>query len=625
MLTRKCPQLFIETSYPTRNCEANMLYRISRRKRLLAPNIAMVVLLASSAISVSAQPPLAAGKEWRTPAGTAQGTRFSSLEEINTKNVQQLEEEFSFRTGIDAGHEGAPLVVGSTMYMVTPFPNKLIAFDLERKGQIRWVYHPKPDIFAQDKACCDIVNRGAVYVNGKIIYNVLDNTTVAVDAVTGKEVWRRKMGDPATGQTMTMAPLVVRDKVFVGNSGGELGVRGFIAALDVDSGAEVWRAYSTGPDSDVRIGAEFRPFYPKDRGENLGVTTWGADGLGNELWRQGGSTVWAWITYDPEMDLIFHGTANPGVWNPDMRPGDNKWSATTFARKPDTGSAVWAYQMTPHDAWDFDGVNESIVVNLTSGAAIQKLLVRFDRNGFAYTMDRATGEVLNAAPFVHVNWASGIDLQTGLPIENPGKRPREGVNVMDICPAAPGGKDQQPAAFSPNTNLFYVPANNLCMNYEALKARYIQGTPFVGASVKMEAGPGGFRGEFCAWDALTATKRWSIKERFPVWSGALATAGNVVFYGTLDRWFKAVDAHSGDVLFKKQLESGIVGHPMTFTGPDGKQRVAIYSGPGGWAGAIVPHELSTDDPYAALGAVGALADLPRFTPPGGAVHVFKLP
>jgi PQQ-dependent dehydrogenase (methanol/ethanol family) len=587
---------------------------------LAGANLAMPAL----AQEVSSPQVPAAGKDWVTPAGTVQGTRFSSLAEINARNVGQLEEEFRFRTGIDAGHEGAPLVVGSTMYMVTPFPNKLIAFDLANKGKVLWTFDPKPDLFAQDKACCDIVNRGAVYANGKIIYNVLDNTTVAVDAVTGKEVWRKKMGDPAVGQTMTMAPLVVRNKVFVGNSGGELGVRGFIAALDIENGNEVWRAYSTGPDADVRIGAEFKPFYAKDRGTDLGVKTWSETGQDNTLWQLGGSTVWAWITYDPELDLIFHGTANPGVWNPDMRLGDNKWSATTFARRPDSGMAVWAYQMTPHDAWDFDGVNESIVANLPSGTSTRKMLVRFDRNGFAYSMDRATGEVVNAAPFVHVNWASRIDLQTGAPVENPGKRPHEGINVTDICPAAPGGKDQQPAAFSPRTNLFYVPANNLCMDYEALKARYIQGTPFVGASVKMKAGPGGFRGEFFAWDAMAGTKRWSIKERFPVWSGVLATAGDVVFYGTLDRWFKAIDANSGSVLFQTQLESGIVGHPMTFTGPDGKQRVAIYSGPGGWAGAIVPHEFSTDDPYAALGAVGALADLPRFTPPGGAVHVFKL-
>ena len=559
--------------------------------------------------------------EWRMPAGDVQGTRFSQLAEINTSNVSRLVQEFQFRTGVEAGHEGAPLVVGTTMYVVSPFPNKLFALDLARQGSLRWVFDPRADRHAQDKACCDIVNRGAVFANGKVIYNVLDNTTVAVDASTGRAVWRTKLGDPATGQTMTMAPLVVGNKVFVGNSGGEMGVRGFIAALDVNTGREVWRAWSTGPDADVRIGPRFHPFYAKDQGTNLGATTWPGT-----LWQRGGSTVWGWITYDPALNLLFHGTANPGVWNPDMRPGDNKWSASVFARDPNTGEAIWVYQITPHDAWDYDGVNENIVVDLPVNGVAKQLLVRFDRNGFLYTADRATGQILVARKFVDsTNWAEAINLATGLPQENAAKRTREGVVVTDICPAAPGGKDQQPAAFSPRTNLFYVPTNNLCMDYEGLKALYFQGSPFVGASVTMRAGPGGNRGELMAWDAVAGVKRWGIKEFFPVWSGVLATAGDIVFYGTLDRSFKAVDARTGAVLFQTKLESGIVGHPMTFTGADGKQRVAVYSGPGGWAGAIVPGNLAPDDPYAALGAVGALSDLPAFTRPGGAVHVFKIP
>jgi alcohol dehydrogenase (cytochrome c) len=323
---------------------------------------------------------------------------------------------------------------------------------------------------------------------------------------------------------------------------------------------------------------------------------------------------------------LFEGNANPGVWNADIRPGDNKWSTTIFARDPDTGDAIWAYQMTPHDAWDFDGVNESIAVDLPVAGVARKLLVHFGRNGFAYTLDRTTGQVLVAEKFVFVNWASRIDLATGLPVEDPAKRTHEGVVVRDICPAAPGGKDQQPAAFSPRTSLFYVPSNNLCMDYEALKVLFFQGAPFVGAMVTMKAGPGtGTRGEFLAWDPVAGKKVWGIKERFPVWSGVLATAGDVVFYGTLDRFFKAVDARTGQVLFQTQLESGIIGNAMTFLGPDGRQRVAVYSGPGGWAAGVVPGHLATDDPYAGLGAVGAMADLPQFTPPGGAVHVFKLP
>lgn len=562
----------------------------------------------------------AAGAEWTTPAGNNEGTRFSSLALINASNVAQIKEEFRFSTGVRAGHQGAPLVVGSTMYVVGPFPNKLFALDLTRPGQTRWVFDPRASEYAKGVACCDIVNRGAVYSAGKVIYNALDNTTVAVNAVTGQQVWRTKLGDPRTGQTMVMGPIVVRDKVFVGNSGAELGIRGWVAALDVATGKELWRAWSTGPDTDVRIGPRFKPFYAKDKGTDLGTTTWPGT-----LWKQGGGTVWAWLTYDADLNLLFEGTANPGTWNPDIRPGDNKWASTIFARDPDTGEAVWAYQMTPHDSWDFDSVNENIVVNLPFNGTTRKLLVHFNKNGFAYTFDRATGQVLVAQPFVPVNWADHIDLTTGAPVVNAAKTPHEGVVTPNICPGPPGGKDMEPAAFSPSTGLFYVPAINLCVDTEPIKVNFIAGTPFVGASTTIKAGPGGTRGELIAWDAVNGRKVWGIPERFPVYSGVLATAGNLVFYGTMDRLFRAVNATTGAVLFEIQLPSGIVGSPMTYTGPDGKQRIAVYAGVGGYVGAIVPGHLAQDDPYAAFGITAATLDLPAATPTGGTVHVFKLP
>jgi PQQ-dependent dehydrogenase (methanol/ethanol family) len=592
-------------------------------------------------MSRSGQP--AAGAEWTTPAGTVQGTRFSSLAQINTGNVNQLQEEFKFDTDITAGHEGQPLVVNGIMYVVTPFPNLLYALDLSHHGDVLWVFDPHADRFAQDKACCDIVNRGAAFHPrdpnvaasvDKVIYNVLDNTTVAVNARTGREVWRTKLGDPAVGQTMTMAPLVVKNRVFVGNSGGEMGIRGFIAALDADSGRELWRGWSTGPDSDVRITPATHPPYPKDEGKDLGVISWG----GTTLWQQGGSTVWAWITYDPELNLLFHGTANPGVWNPDMRPGANQWSTTMFARDPETGFVQY---MTT------GGTTTASTRTLSRMSGGKQLVVRFDRNGFAYAHDRSTGRILNANPYVPVNWAFGVDIaETGAPLVNPAKVTHEGVTVTDICPAFVGGKDMQPAAFSPRTELFYVPTNQLCINYHAVKAIYIAGTPFLGAGI--EAHPAGFPaperieqrgfgppvvfpvpcgrpgvdcGEFIAWDAATGTKRWGIKERFPVWSGALATAGDLVFYGTLDRWFKAVDARSGKVLFQTQLDAGIIGNPMTFLGPDGRQRIAIWSGPGGTAAALIPHEFSLDDPGA---MTGTMRKLPEFTGPGNTLHVFMI-
>jgi PQQ-dependent dehydrogenase (methanol/ethanol family) len=412
----------------------------------------------------------------------------------------------------------------------------------------------------------------------------------------------------------------VGDKAFVGNSGGEMGVRGWITALSVRDGHKVWQAYNTGPDADVKIGASFKPFYPSLRGKDLGVTTWRGD-----QWKLGGSTVWGWISYDPQLRLIYYGTANPGTWNPDMRPGDNLWSTTLFARDPDTGEARWALQSTPHDEWDYDNVNESIVVDLAINGQPRKVLVHFDRNGYATTVDRATGEILVAAPFQFLNWAKGIDLRTGRPILDPAKETHQGRLTKNICPSSTGARDQQPAAFSPRTKLFYTPATNVCMDYGGLEVKYIAGTPYVGAAVRMYGGPGGNRGEFLAWDATTGTKKWGNKENFPVWGGALATAGDVVFYGTMDGDFKAVDANTGKELWKSHFESGVVGNPITFLGPNGRQYVAIYSGVGGWMGAIVPGNLSPDDPWAALGAVGAVPDLPRHTKPGGAVHLFALP
>jgi PQQ-dependent dehydrogenase (methanol/ethanol family) len=566
-------------------------------------------------------PPASDPGNWTSPGKDFQLTRYSELNQITTANVGGLKDIWNYTTGILDGHEGQPLIVNNTMYVVTPFPNHVIAFDLTKTGfPKKWEYAPAIDPAAAGKACCDNVNRGAAYADGKIIYNLLDNNTIAVDATTGKELWRTKLGDVNQGSTMTMAPLIVGNNVFVGNSGGEMGVRGWITALSVRDGRKVWQAYNTGPDADVKIGARFKPFYPALRGRDLGVSTWRG-----EQWKLGGATVWGWISYDPQLHLIYYGTANPGTWNPDMRPGDNLWSTSVFARDPDTGEARWAWQSTPHDEWDYDNVNESIVADLTIKGQPRKVLVHFDRNGFATTVDRATGELLVAAPFQPTNWATGFDMTTGRPIRDSSKATHQGRLTKNICPSSTGARDQQPAAFSPRTKLFYTPATNVCMDYGGIEAKYIAGTPYVGAAVRMYGGPGGNRGEFLAWDATTGTKKWGIKETFPVWAGALATASDVVFYGTMDGDFKAVDANTGNQLWKTHFDSGVIGNPITFLGPDGKQYVAVYSGVGGWMGAIVPGHLSADDPWAALGAVGAVPDLPRHTKPGGAVHIFALP
>jgi lanthanide-dependent methanol dehydrogenase len=558
--------------------------------------------------------------QWTMAAGDYASTRYSKLDEINTGNAGRLKVAWTFSTGMVAGHEAAPLVVGSTMYLVTPFPNKVFALDLSQPGApAKWSYDPAPLGAAKGVACCDTVNRGAAYWNGSIIFNTLDGRTIALDAETGSPRWETQLGDINRGETITMAPLVVRDKVLVGNSGGEFGVRGWIIALDAASGKEAWRAYSTGPDKEVLIGPEFKPFYEQDRGTDLGIRSWPAEG-----WKTGGGTVWGWISYDPALNLVYHGTANPGPWNPEQRPGDNKWTSGIFARNPDTGQARWFYQWSPHDLYDHDGVNENILLDLEVNGAARKVLVRPERNGYIYVMDRASGEVLSATPFVHITSSTGVDLKSGRlqPVKD--KEPRENVVVRDICPSAPGAKDWNPSSFSPRTGLLYLPHNNLCMDFEAVETSYIAGTPYVGANVVYKAGPGGHQGQLTAWDPVGAKAVWSIPEKYPAWSGALATAGDIVFYGNMEGWFKAVHAKTGQVLWQFKTGSGIVGQPVSYRGPDGHQYIAILSGIGGWPGAVVVNDLDTRDATAALGWGQAMKDLKQDTSRGGMLYVFTV-
>ncbi len=561
------------------------------------------------------------GAEWREPAGDPANTRFSSLTQISNANVKGLKLSTSVSTGYSNGHEGQPLVINDVMYVVTPYPNDLLAIDLTQPSTtIKWRYRPSPDPRAVGIACCDVVNRGPTYADGKIIYNLLDAHTVAVDAQTGTEVWRAKVGDIDLGETTTMAAIVVKNLVIVGNSGGELGVRGKLVALDLATGREIWRAYNTGPDADVLIGPKFNAFYPKDRGPDLGVSTWPVD-----QWKLGGATVWGWVSYDPELNLIYYGTGNPGVWSPDLRPGDNKWSISIIARDADTGQARWAYQVVPHDAWDYDEINENVLVDMQWGGKLRKLLLHPGRSGFLFVLDRETGELLSAQKFEPTNWASGYDLKTGKAIEDPAKRTHLGENVKDICPSSTGAKEFAPTAFSPRTGLLYIPAHNTCMEYEGTEASYIAGTPYLGADVKMYPGPGGYQGELIGWDVAAQRKAWSVQEPdFPLNGGVLATAGDVVFYGTMDGWFKALDARTGAELWRFKVASGIVGNPITYLGPDRKQYIAVYAGIGGWMGAVAFPDLSADDPYAALGVVGTMKKIKSRTAPGGIVYVFSL-
>jgi lanthanide-dependent methanol dehydrogenase len=567
-------------------------------------------------------------KNWAIQTGDYANTRYSELSQINADNVKNLKVAWTFSTGVLRGHEGSPLVVGDVMYVHTPFPNNVFALNLKEDGAIIWKYEPKQDPNVIPVMCCDTVNRGVAYADGKIFLHQADTTLVALDAKDGKVVWSVQNGDPKKGETNTATVLPVKDKIIVGISGGEFGVRCHVTAYDMKTGKQSWRAYSMGPDSEMLMDPEKTTALGKPVGKDSSLASWQGD-----QWKIGGGCTWGWFSYDPAADLFYYGSGNPSTWNPKQRPGDNKWSMTIFARDPDDGMAKWVYQMTPHDEWDYDGVNEMMLADIDVGGQPRKVLVHPDRNGFTYTMDRINGELLVAEKFDPVvNWASKVDMDKssktyGRPLvldKYSTEKQGENVNTTGVCPAALGTKDQQPAAFSPKTKLFYIPTNHVCMDYEPFKVSYTAGQPYVGATLSMYPAPGshGGMGNFIAWDAAKGKIVWSLPEQFSVWSGALATAGDVVFYGTLEGYLKAISAKDGKELFKFKTPSGIIGNVMTYE-HGGKQFVGVYSGVGGWAGIGLAAGLT--DPTAGLGAVGGYAGLKKYTSLGGSLTVFTLP
>lgn len=430
-------------------------------------------------------------KNWTMQAGSLSNQRYSELKQINSKNAKNLQVAWMFSTGVLRGHEGGPLVIGDTMYLHSPFPNKVFAISLDDQS-IRWKYEPKQDPTVIPVMCCDTVNRGLAYSNGKIFLQQADTTLVALDAKTGAELWKTKVGDPKIGETTTNAPHIFKDKLLTGISGGEFGVRGRIAAYDPNTGKLLWKAWSTGPDKDMLIDPARTMTWTDGKmapvGPDSSLKSWQGD-----QWKLGGGTTWGWYSYDPQLNLMYYGSGNPSTWNPRQRPGDNKWSMTIFARDLDTGVAKWVYQMTPHDEWDYDGVNEMILVDMKVKGQPRKALVHFDRNGFAYTMDRQSGELLVAEKYDPVvNWASHIDMKSGRPVvvaKYSTDKNGPDVNSKGICPSALGTKDQQPASYSPKTGLFYVPTNHVCMDYEPFQIEYTAGQPYVGSTLSMYPAP----------------------------------------------------------------------------------------------------------------------------------------
>jgi lanthanide-dependent methanol dehydrogenase len=571
--------------------------------------------------------------------------RHSDLREINKRNVASLQMQWSQSTGATRGHEGQPIVVEMSgkpmMFFESAWPNIVQALDLsdpDNPVQV-WSYQKKTDrdLSAVPRACCDTVNRGINYADGKILMNTLDGWLIALDAKTGNEVWSIKRAFPEHGETVTNAPLIAADKVIVGFGGDEFAARGRLEAYDLKTGKLAWMYHSNGADEEVGVTPETNRKHPEygTAGHNISLSSYPGD-----EWKRGGGSPWAWYSYDPELRLIYASTGNPGNWSPTTRCGedtqekcnsgkwDNKWSMTIFARNVDTGKVVWAYQMTPFDQWDYDGVNENILVDMPNvDGKPRKTLVHFDRNGFAYVLARTDGTLLRAHKFVTVNWAEKIDLKTGRPVKVPEHSPfKIGVNTQ-ACPSAMGGKDQQPASVDPkDPTMFYVPTNNWCMEDEPQERTSMQqGSVYVFANVYMYAEKPGILGRLKKFDVLTGKTAWQIPDPYPNWSGTLNTDGGLVFYGSLGGDFRAVDRDTGKVLWHRKLGSGVIGNPIAYR-IKGHEYVSVFSGIGGWIGLPVTAGLDLDDKFGAIGATALTkaASLNRI-PTGGALYTFRLP
>ena len=589
--------------------------------------LALLALPTLAMANADVEKNIANSKNWATQAGDMFNQRYSKLNQITTGNVGKMQVAWTFSTGVLRGHEGSPLVIDNMMYLHSPFPNKVFAIDLDTQ-KIVWKFEPKQDPAVIPQMCCDTVNRGLAYAEGKVILQQADSNLVALDAKTGKVVWSVKNGDPKLGAVNTNAPHVFKDKVITGISGGEWGVRGFIAAYNLSDGKLAWKGYSVGPDAEMLIDPDKTMTWTDGKmapvGRDSSLKTWKGD-----QWKIGGGTTWGWYSYDKALNLMYYGSGNPSTWNPAQRPGDNKWSMTIFARDVDTGMAKWVYQMTPYDEWDFDGINEMILADIDVKGKATKALVHFDRNGFGYTLDRTNGALLVAEKFdPKVNWATHVDMKTGRPqVVSKYSTAQNGadVNTKGVCPAALGSKDQQPASFDPNTKLFYVPTNHVCMDYEPFKVEYTAGQPYVGATLSMYPAPGshGGMGNYIAWNAGTGKIVQSKAEKFSVWSGSLNTAGGLSCYGTLEGYLKCVDAKDiNKELFKFKTPSGIIGNVFTYE-HKGKQYIGVFSGIGGWAGIGMAAGLEKDTD--GLGAVGGYRELNQYTELGGSLTVFALP
>ncbi len=522
------------------------------------------------------------------------GQRYSPLKSINADTVSKLVPAYSFSFGGEKqrGQEAQPLVSNGKIFVTASY-SRLFAVDA-KTGEELWEYeHRLPEGILP---CCDVVNRGAALYDNLVIFGTLDAKLVALDQDTGKVVWKETMGDYKAGYSSTAAPLIVKGKVILGVSGGEFGIVGRVDARDAKTGKLVWSR----PTVEGHMGTL--------NGKDNGITgetnkTWTGD-----LWKTGGAATWAGGTYDPDTDTIMWGTGNPAPWNAHLRPGDNLYSTSTVAFDPDTGKIKWHYQYTPNDGWDFDGVNETVAFDQGG----KQLAGHADRNGFFYVLDRTNGDLVNAFPFVdRIDWATGIDMETGRPIEtglragDPGSA-EKGEQIF-VAPSFLGGKNWMPMAYSPDTELFYVPANEWGMDLWNTPVTYKKGAAYLGAGFTIKPINDDYIGALRAFDPKTGKKVWEVKNAAPLWGGVLATGGNLVFTGTPEGYLKAFNAKTGEELWKFQTGSGVVGCPITWE-QDGEQFVGV---PSGWGGAVPLWG-------------GDVASRVNFLNQGGSLWVFKL-
>jgi alcohol dehydrogenase (cytochrome c) len=540
---------------------------------------------------------IASAQNWPVYGGDAGNTRYSQSTQINASNVDKLKVQWALQFGTTRSQESTPILVGDTLFVTSSFGPKNTFAVNAKTGEIKWTYQPDIPKGIDQYACCDVNNRGVAHADGKIFLGRLDAHVVALDAKTGKELWKTAIIDYTGGSVITSPPTIVKNLVITGYGGGEYGVRGSIVALDQKTGKEVWRT-QTVP----------QPGEP------------GGDSWKGDSGKYGGAVAWHIGSYDPKLNLVYYGTSNPSPWSASVRGNDssdigkfsNLYSASVLALNADTGKITWHYQFTPHDAWDYDGVNELVFADLPVEGKKTPVIMQANRNGFFYVIDRASGKLISAKKYIEaVNWATGIDLKTGTPIEAAGNAKRPGMKrkASDVCPNLIGGKNWMPMSYSEATGLVYIPTMNLCMDMEGIQAEYKRGAFYLGVNFDLgKVGPGGHMGGVKAWDPIKQQEVWFNKEDLPYTGGMMTTKSNLLFHGDIKGIFKAVDAKTGKTLWKFNTGSGITAAPMTYT-LDGKQYIAVVSG----------RTLSIPAFFGALGEKMVAA-----SPEGGTMYVFAL-